>query len=54
MVIYFLTFLAMTLGIVPFAVLRYYPFLNRLRISTRTLGLIFLVLLLLETCAIGR
>lgn len=49
MVIYFLTFLAMTLGIVPFAVLRYYPFLNRLRISTRTLGLIFLVLLLLET-----
>lgn len=49
MVIYGLTFLAMTLGIVPFAILRYYPFLNKLRIRIITLGFIFLVLLLLET-----
>lgn len=49
MVIYGLTFLAMTLGIVPFAVLRYYPFLNKLRIRIRTLGFIFLAMILLET-----
>lgn len=49
MVIFGLTFLAMALGIVPFAVLRYYPFRNKLRIRIRTLGFIFLVLLLLET-----
>ena len=44
MVIFGLTFLAMALGIVPFAVLRYYPFRNKLRIRIRTLGFIFLVL----------
>ncbi len=46
---YGLTFLAMALGIVPFAVLRYYPFRHKLRIRIRTLGVIFLILILLET-----
>ena len=49
MVIYGLTFLAIALGIVPFAALRYYPFLGKLRIRIRTLGIIFLALILLET-----
>lgn len=49
MLIYVLTFLAMALGIVPFAALRYYPFLNKLRIRIRTLGFIFLAIILLET-----
>ena len=46
---YGLTFLMMTLGIVPFAILRYYPFARKLRLGIGTISVIFLVMIVAET-----